>query len=113
MAIVSCPECGKKLKVADTSVGKKIKCSCGEVFLAQMEPGLTHEKVLARLRVAQRIHRVLARLTLPLLIGDTDAKELPKFDMGRLLALDALDVEATQPVAGWPYQERTRRRDQT
>ena len=78
-------------------------------FLAQMEPGLTHEKVLARLRVAQRIHRVLARLTLPLLIGDTDANELRKFDVGRLLALDALDVEDRQPIARWPYPERTRR----
>ncbi len=35
MAIVSCPECSKKLKVADTSVGKKVKCSCGHVFVAQ------------------------------------------------------------------------------
>jgi uncharacterized protein (TIGR03067 family) len=34
MAIVSCPECQKKLKVADTSVGKKVKCSCGQVFVA-------------------------------------------------------------------------------
>ena len=35
MAIVSCPECQKKLKVADTSVGKKVKCTCGQVFVAQ------------------------------------------------------------------------------
>ncbi len=35
MAIVSCPECGKKLKVADTSVGKKVKGPCGHVFVAQ------------------------------------------------------------------------------
>src|ERR1700722_12509847 len=34
MAIVQCPECSKKLKVADTSVGKKVKCSCGHVFVA-------------------------------------------------------------------------------
>ena len=34
MAIVQCPECNKKLKVADTSVGKKVKCSCGQVFVA-------------------------------------------------------------------------------
>ncbi len=37
MAIVSCPDCGKKLKVADTSVGKKVKCSCGNIFVAQVE----------------------------------------------------------------------------
>ena len=37
MAIVSCPECSKKLKVADTSVGKKVKCSCGQVFVAETE----------------------------------------------------------------------------
>lgn len=37
MAIVSCPECNKKLKVADTSVGKKVKCSCGNIFVAQVE----------------------------------------------------------------------------
>ncbi len=35
MAIVSCPECTKRLKVADTSVGKKVKCSCGRVFVAE------------------------------------------------------------------------------
>ncbi len=35
MAIVSCPECEKKLKVADTSVGKKVKCSCGAIFVAE------------------------------------------------------------------------------
>src|SRR5690242_14411039 len=34
MAIVSCPECGKKLKIADTSVGKKVKGPCGHVFVA-------------------------------------------------------------------------------
>ncbi len=60
MAIVSCPECSKKLKVADAAVGKKVKCSCGNVFLAQTDagaappakkpaaataPGLTPEKV--------------------------------------------------------------------
>jgi uncharacterized protein (TIGR03067 family) len=37
MAIVSCPECTKRLKVADTSVGKKVKCSCGKIFVAEME----------------------------------------------------------------------------
>jgi uncharacterized protein (TIGR03067 family) len=37
MAIVSCPECSKRLKVADTSVGKKVKCSCGKVFVAETE----------------------------------------------------------------------------
>jgi hypothetical protein len=37
MAIVSCPECGKKLKIADTSVGKKVKGPCGHVFVAQAE----------------------------------------------------------------------------
>ncbi len=37
MAIVSCPECGKKLKIADTSVGKKVKGPCGHVFVAAAE----------------------------------------------------------------------------
>jgi len=37
MAIVSCPACDKKLKVADTSVGKKVKCSCGNIFIAMAE----------------------------------------------------------------------------
>jgi hypothetical protein len=35
MAIVSCPACSKKLKVADTSIGKKVKCSCGNIFVAE------------------------------------------------------------------------------
>ena len=37
MAIVSCPDCGKKLKVSDASIGKKVKCSCGNVFVAEEE----------------------------------------------------------------------------
>ncbi|MBI3821795.1 MAG: TIGR03067 domain-containing protein [Planctomycetes bacterium] len=37
MAIVSCPECGKKLKVADMSIGKKVKGPCGHVFVAEAE----------------------------------------------------------------------------
>src|ERR1043165_1438539 len=37
MAVVSCPECNKKLKVADTSIGKKVKCSCGNIFVAELE----------------------------------------------------------------------------
>ena len=37
MAIVRCPECQKKLKVADASVGKKVRCSCGHVFVAQTD----------------------------------------------------------------------------
>jgi len=35
MAIVSCSACQKKLKVADASLGKKVKCSCGNVFVAE------------------------------------------------------------------------------
>ncbi|MBI2804968.1 MAG: DUF1559 domain-containing protein [Planctomycetes bacterium] len=35
MAIVTCSDCSKKLKVADTSLGKKVKCTCGNVFVAQ------------------------------------------------------------------------------
>jgi uncharacterized protein (TIGR03067 family) len=35
MAVVSCPECSKRLKVADTSLGKKVKCSCGNIFVAE------------------------------------------------------------------------------
>jgi uncharacterized protein (TIGR03067 family) len=53
MAIVSCPECSKRLKVADTSVGKKVKCSCGRVFVAESKdaaparaPEAAPEKVL-------------------------------------------------------------------
>src|SRR4051794_7338995 len=55
MAIVSCPECGKKLKIADTSVGKKVKGPCGHVFVAngaspapaatKPAPAVTPEKV--------------------------------------------------------------------
>src|ERR1043165_3691309 len=37
MAVVSCPEGNKKLKVADTSIGKKVKCSCGNIFVAEVE----------------------------------------------------------------------------
>jgi hypothetical protein len=37
MAIVSCTACQKKLKVADGSVGKKVKCACGHVFVAEIE----------------------------------------------------------------------------
>ena len=37
MAIVNCPECSKKLKVNDASVGKKVKCSCGKVFVASLD----------------------------------------------------------------------------
>src|SRR5687767_4700160 len=37
MAIVSCPDCGKKLKVADASLGKKVKCSNGHIFVAEEE----------------------------------------------------------------------------
>ena len=40
MAIVSCPECDKRLKVADTSVGKKVKCSCGAIFVAEQADAL-------------------------------------------------------------------------
>ncbi|HZZ78576.1 MAG TPA: TIGR03067 domain-containing protein [Gemmataceae bacterium] len=56
MAIVSCPECGKKLKIADTSVGKKVKGPCGHIFVAangeapapaaaKPAPAVTPEKV--------------------------------------------------------------------
>lgn len=41
MAIVNCPECSKKLKVADTSVGKKVKCTCGTVFVAEAADALS------------------------------------------------------------------------
>jgi serine/threonine protein kinase len=37
MATVTCVSCQKKLKVADALVGKKVKCTCGTVFLAQIE----------------------------------------------------------------------------
>src|SRR5437667_11208868 len=53
MAIVSCPECHKKLKVADTSVGKKVKCSCGHVFVAPTEEmAITHVAVPDKVVVA-------------------------------------------------------------
>src|SRR3954467_15522994 len=47
MAVVSCPECSKKLKVADTSVGKKVKCSCGNVFVARLEDAAPPVKTAA------------------------------------------------------------------
>jgi predicted RNA-binding Zn-ribbon protein involved in translation (DUF1610 family) len=37
MAIVRCSACQQKLKVADTSLGKKVKCACGQVFVAEAE----------------------------------------------------------------------------
>jgi predicted Zn finger-like uncharacterized protein len=34
--IVSCPECGTKLRVPDTAVGKRVKCSkCATAFVAE------------------------------------------------------------------------------
>ena len=33
--VVSCPQCQRKLKIAPTSVGKSVKCPCGNVFKAQ------------------------------------------------------------------------------
>jgi predicted RNA-binding Zn-ribbon protein involved in translation (DUF1610 family) len=32
--VLTCPDCAKKLKVADNLRGKKVKCSCGRVFVA-------------------------------------------------------------------------------
>lgn len=32
--IVSCPECGRKLKVAPASLGRRVKCTCGAIFIA-------------------------------------------------------------------------------
>jgi hypothetical protein len=34
--VVNCPHCGKKLRVPDTLLGKRVKCvSCGEAFVAE------------------------------------------------------------------------------
>src|SRR6516164_3969451 len=33
--LVTCPQCQKKLKVAEASIGKSVKCPCGNVFKAQ------------------------------------------------------------------------------
>lgn len=33
--VVSCPQCQRKLKIAPTSIGKSVKCPCGNVFKAQ------------------------------------------------------------------------------
>src|SRR5437016_4645284 len=68
MAIQSCPSCGKKLNIPDASVGKKMKCKCGNVFVAKGEdpapakaaaPAATADKVIvactecdAKLKVA-------------------------------------------------------------
>src|SRR5262245_54380947 len=41
MAIISCPECSKKLKTADTSIGKKVKCACGHIFVAVADQAST------------------------------------------------------------------------
>src|ERR1700693_6375404 len=32
--VVSCPKCERKLKVAETSLGRSVKCPCGNVFKA-------------------------------------------------------------------------------
>jgi len=37
MAIVSCPECSKKSKVADDKLGKKVKGVCGHIFVASAQ----------------------------------------------------------------------------
>jgi predicted Zn finger-like uncharacterized protein len=38
--IVSCPECGAKLRVPDTAVGKRVKCSkCATAFVAEPPAG--------------------------------------------------------------------------
>lgn len=55
MAVIRCPECSKKLKVADTSVGKKVKCSCGNIFVAE-----TEEKAAAPLPVKKAAVAVAA-----------------------------------------------------
>jgi hypothetical protein len=36
--LFSCPACGQKLKVAPASVGKKVKCPCGTIFVAEAPP---------------------------------------------------------------------------
>ncbi len=33
--LVSCPQCGRNLKVAPASVGKSVKCPCGSIFKAR------------------------------------------------------------------------------
>jgi predicted Zn finger-like uncharacterized protein len=35
--LVTCPQCQKKLKVAETSIGKSVKCPCGNVFKAEVD----------------------------------------------------------------------------
>jgi hypothetical protein len=36
--VVNCPHCGKKLRVPDTLLGKRVKCvSCGEAFVAEAD----------------------------------------------------------------------------
>src|SRR5437588_638236 len=54
--IVSCPACDKKLKVATTSVGKSVKCPCGNVFVAHAaasEPAPAPRKARPRAAVAE------------------------------------------------------------
>jgi DNA-directed RNA polymerase subunit RPC12/RpoP len=61
--LLTCPDCAKKLKVADNLRGRKVKCTCGHVFVADAEAApaadASPEKVLiacgecmAKLKVA-------------------------------------------------------------
>lgn len=47
MAIVRCTACEKKLKVADTSLGKKVKCTCGHIFVAATEAAAEVTSIVA------------------------------------------------------------------
>ncbi len=70
MAIVSCPDCGKKLKVSDASVGKKVKCSCGNVFVAEEEAEAAPvRRPMATAAVAEKVTVACTECSSPLKVG--------------------------------------------
>jgi adenosine deaminase len=74
-------------------------------LLTQLEPGLTHEKVVARLRVAQRIHRVLASIVLRELIGDQLSGEWINFSLVQIFSLNGLDLDHMVPITQWLHKD--------
>lgn len=65
--VVSCPECQRKLKIAPTSIGKSVKCPCGNVFKAQEanEPPLAVATPVASTTLVVACDNCQAKLKVP------------------------------------------------
>jgi hypothetical protein len=65
--VVSCPECQRKLKIAPTSIGKSVKCPCGNVFKAQEvnEPPLAMATPVAPTTLVVACDTCQAKLKVP------------------------------------------------